>query len=248
MSDDFPYLGINDFYTFPDPLELEDDEDIVGVGGNLSPGILFSAYYQGLFPWYDEKPILWWSLNPRLILIPGNIKVTKSMKKLFKKGMYKVTLDRAFDEVIERCSQIKRTHEDGTWITDEIIEAYTKLHKEGFAHSVEVWNMNNELVGGLYGVSIGSFFAGESMFASESNSSKYGIITLSIFLEQKGFKFIDCQQETEHLKSLGAETVNRKDFYKLLNEALADSTYRGNWAELFDDFATFNPLNSLLGV
>lgn len=245
VSDDFPYLEIDDFYQFPNPLELDDEEGIVGVGGNLSPGMLFSAYYQGLFPWYDEKPILWWSLNPRLILLPENLKVTKSMKKLFKKSMFRVTLDNNFEGVIRSCSKIKRNHEEGTWISEDIISAYIKLHREGFAHSVEVWNNSGDLVGGLYGVSIGSFFAGESMFASVSNSSKYGFISLVLFLKKKGFKFIDCQQETEHLTSLGATCVKRHDFYNRLGSSLKDDTFRGNWGEIFNDFPLFSPLDQL---
>lgn len=241
MSNDFPYLEINDFYTFPDPLSLDDDEGIIGVGGNLSPGMLFSAYYQGIFPWYDEEPILWWSLNPRLILKPENLKVTKSMKKLFKKKKFRLTLDKAFIEVIKGCSEITRSHEEGTWITAEIIDAYTKLHEEGFAHSVEVWDYQDKLVGGLYGVSIGSYFAGESMFARESNSSKYGFIALALYLKKKGFKFIDCQQETDHLMSLGAKSVNRKEFYRLLNQSLKEDSFRGNWGEIFKDFNDFEP-------
>lgn len=240
MSNNFPYLRIEDYYEFPDP--MESDDEIIAVGGNLSPGMLFSAYYQGLFPWYDEKPILWWSLNPRLLLFPEKIKVTKSMMKLFKKGRFKVTIDKAFKDVVMGCQSIKRSHEDGTWITDEIIDSYYKMHLEGFAHSVEVWN-NGKLVGGLYGISIGSFFAGESMFARESNASKYGFITLVKFLEKKGFRFIDCQQETEHLKSLGAEPVKRREFYKYLNSSLNDGTYRGNWNEMFPEFHDFKPFN-----
>lgn len=245
MSTDFPYLGINDFYTFDSVLDLPDNEEVVGVGGNLSPGMLFSAYYQGIFPWYDEEPIVWWSLNPRLILLPDNLKVTQSMIKLFKKSKYRVTVDNCFREVITACSQIPRSHEDGTWISSDIIDAYCKLHEEGFAHSVEVWNHENNLVGGLYGVSIGNFFAGESMFAKESNSSKYGFIYLTRFLKSKGFSFIDCQQETKHLVSLGAKSVSREEFYTRLNEALKESTFRGNWGELFDDFHLFNPLNPI---
>lgn len=243
MSDDFPYLEIEDYYEFPDPMDLPEDEGVVGVGGNLSPGMLFSAYYQGLFPWYDEKPVIWWSLNPRLILKPENIKVTQSMRKLFKKGVYRVTVDRAFSMVISGCRDIVRRHEDGTWISDDIIEGYTALHREGFAHSVEVWNRDGTLAGGLYGVSIGSYFAGESMFAKESNASKYGFITLALFLKEKGFKFIDCQQETEHLKSLGAHTVERPEFYTLLNSSLKEPSFRGNWSEIFTDFDSFNPIN-----
>ncbi len=242
MSADFPFLDINEFFSFPNPLELDDDESVVGAGGNLSPGMLFSAYYQGLFPWYSEPPILWWSLNPRLILIPQNLKVTKSMEKLFKKDMYRVTLDRCFKDVITGCQRVVRSHEDGTWINNEIVEAYTNLHNEGFAHSVEVWNKNGDLVGGLYGVSIGNTFAGESMFSLEPNSSKYGFIKLVRFLESKDFSFIDCQQETSHLMSLGAASVSRSEFYSLLNEALKESTYRGNWSEIFNDFTDFNPL------
>lgn len=245
MSDNFPFLSINDFYTFPDPRELDDDEGIVGVGGNLSPGMLLSAYYQGIFPWYDEEPILWWSLNPRLILLPDKLKVTKSMKKLFKKGRFRVTVDESFDRVIRGCSNIIRSHEDGTWITDDIISAYTELHREGFAHSVEVWNRDGELVGGLYGISIGNFFAGESMFAIESNASKYGFITLTLFLKSKGFHFIDCQQETEHLKSLGAEAVDRREFYTKLEEAVNIPTYKGSWREIFPEFTNFKPFEQI---
>ncbi len=212
MSDDFPYLEIEDFYQFPNPIDLDDEEGIVGVGGNLSPGMLFSAYYQGIFPWFDEEPILWWSLNPRLILKPDELRVSKSMKKLLKQKKFKVTLDKCFSSVISSCSKIKRSHEEGTWITEEIISSYIKLHKEGFAHSVEVWDDNNNLVGGLYGVSIGSYFAGESMFAKVSNSSKFGFITLVLFLKSKGFKFIDCQQETVHVTIVGSTFVKRHYF------------------------------------
>lgn len=227
---------------------MDDDEGIVGVGGNLSPGMLVSAYYQGIFPWYDEEPILWWSLNPRLLLFPDNLKVTKSMRKLFKKCRFKVTVDEAFNQVIRGCSQISRSHEEGTWITDDIISAYTELHREGFAHSIEVWNEEGELAGGLYGISIGNFFAGESMFAKESNASKYGFITLTLFLKSKGFSFIDCQQETEHLKSLGAEPVDRDTFYNGLEKAVKVPTFLGNWSEIFPDFKDFNPLDYIYGV
>lgn len=242
MSDDFPYLEIEDYLEFPDPLDSSDE--IIASGGNLSPGMLFSAYYQGIFPWYDEKPILWWSLDPRLLLFPEDLKVTKSMKKLFKKDRFRVTLDRAFKDVVKGCQKIKRSHEDGTWISDEILEAYYKLHQEGFAHSVEVWD-GEELVGGLYGVSIGGFFAGESMFAKVSNASKYGFIKLVKYLDLKGFKFVDCQQETEHLKSLGAIPVKRSRFYELLNIAVKDGTYRGDWSEIFSDFSDFSDFRTL---
>ncbi len=238
MSDDFPYLEIDQFFKFPDPEDSEDD--VVAVGGNLSPGMLFSAYYQGLFPWYDEKPILWWSLNPRLLIYPQNLVVSKSMKKLFKSNKFRVTVDTDFKNVVRQCQEIKRSHEDGTWITDEILDAYYKLHLEGMAHSVEVW-ADDRLVGGLYGVSIGSFFAGESMFAKESNASKYGFITLVKYLEEKSFKFIDCQQETAHLTSLGGKAVDRDQFYRDLNESLKEETYLGDWSVIFSDFKDFKP-------
>lgn len=234
MCDEFPWLSVDDYYYFPSPLET--DDDVVGVGGNLSPGMLLSAYSQGIFPWYEEdSDILWWSLNERLILFPDKLKVSGSMKKLIKKGAYRISLDRDFRNVISGCSSITRSHEKGTWIHPEMIEAYCSLHKEGYAHSVEVWK-DEELVGGLYGVAIGSCFAGESMFARESNTSKLGFIALVLFLKEQGFDLIDCQQETSHLKSLGAEVVSKEVYYKYLTECMQKRSLRGNWSELFPSF------------
>ncbi len=230
----FPWLEVHDFFPFPPPETWEDD--IVGVGGNLSPGMLISAYAQGIFPWFNEgEEILWWSLDPRFILYPENLKVSKSMIKVLKSGRFTLTLDREFPSVMDGCAGIQRKGEKGTWISGEMKEAYCRLHDLGFAHSVEV-HEEGELVGGLYGISLGNCFIGESMFARVSNASKAALIGLTWFLQEKGFDFVDCQQHTPHLASLGAVDVPRDIFLKELRECLRTPTHRGHWSELFPGF------------
>jgi leucyl/phenylalanyl-tRNA--protein transferase len=228
-SNDFPWLGVEEWIDFPQP-STSDSDGLVGVGGNLSPGMLLSAYSQGIFPWYSEgEPILWWSLDPRFVLYPSELKVSRSMKKIIRRGECKITLDKDFSSVIEQCREIKRKGQDGTWITNEMEEAYITLHKEGFAHSVEVWR-EDELVGGLYGVSLGAVFFGESMFSLEPNMSKLALIYLTGVLKEVGFDMIDCQQHTAHLGSMGARDVPRKQFLKQLNHSLnKQKTWKGNW-------------------
>ena len=197
---------------FPDVSEATVD-GLLAVGGDLSSERLIHAYSKGIFPWFeDSEPILWWSPDPRFVLLPKDLKVSKSMKQLLKKNLFKVTENKAFREVIENCALSKREGQQGTWITDEMIEAYIKLNKLGYAKSVEVWQ-NDELVGGLYGIAINDIFCGESMFATVSNASKVGLIAL---VHNSNYKLIDCQLHTKHLESLGAKHISRQAFLKYL--------------------------------
>lgn len=181
------------------------------------------AYSMGIFPWYSEgSPIHWWSPDPRLVLIPEELKVSRSLRKVINKGVFKVTINTSFEQVMRNCSGIERKGQDGTWITEDMIEAYTKLHSSGYAHSVESWH-EGELVGGLYGVILGKAFFGESMFSRMSNASKVAFVTFVEMLKEQGFKLVDCQVRTEHLISLGAKEVRRAEFFKLLSDALKEA-------------------------
>ncbi|MDR3342760.1 MAG: leucyl/phenylalanyl-tRNA--protein transferase [Treponema sp.] len=216
---DFPYLDAYQRFAFPPP--EQSPGNIIAVGGNLSPGMLLSAYEQGIFPWYNpEDPLLWQSPDPRFILFPEKLHISASMKKVFKKGDFEVTLDRNFAGVIKGCAEIYRPGQGGTWITEDIITAYTELHRLGWAHSVESYQ-GGELVGGCYGLRLGKVFFGESMFAKRSNASKAAFLTLAQRLFAEGVAFIDCQVPTEHLQSLGGEEMNRRDFLSLLRKTLA---------------------------
>lgn len=225
------YYFLDEQLYFP-PVSRASSEGIVAIGGDLSEQRLLLAYQSGIFPWFSEgEPIIWWSPDPRFVLYPSQIKVSKSMQQLFRKQVFEVTFDKDFEQVILNCKEIKREGQRGTWITDEMVEAYCRLHRKGFAHSVEVWQ-EHTLVGGLYGLSLGNCFFGESMFTKVSNASKYGFITLTKRLEQKGFSFIDCQVHTEHLESLGATFISRKNFLHQLQEALKQTTLQGDWGTL----------------
>jgi leucyl/phenylalanyl-tRNA--protein transferase len=229
---DFPYLKEFDYFPFP-PVDRSSPEGIVASGGNLSPGMLLSAYKQGIFPWYSEhEPILWWSPDPRFILFPENLHISSSMKKVLKKDRFRVTLDRAFHEVIGRCRKVSRKNQDGTWITPDMLEAYGTLHRLGYAHSVEVWE-DEKLSGGLYGVSLGNCFFGESMFSDVTNASKTALIALGHILFGNGFFFIDSQVYTPHLATLGCVNIPRSDFFRHLNKALNNPTIKGSWKEIF---------------
>jgi leucyl/phenylalanyl-tRNA--protein transferase len=209
---------------FPDPgYALQEPDGLLAVGGDLSPARLLNAYRQGIFPWYsDGQPILWWSPNPRAVLFPDRLKISHSLKKTLRRQRFRVTLDSAFTEVIAACST-PRPEQEGTWITDEMQQAYGQLHRIGFAHSVEVWE-DKALVGGLYGVSLGKVFFGESMFTQRSDASKVGFAHLVEQLKAWGFGLIDCQVHTSHLSSLGAEDIPRTEFLELLDI----------WCEPFD--------------
>jgi leucyl/phenylalanyl-tRNA--protein transferase len=200
---------------FPDVTEATSD-GLLAIGGDLSVNRLILAYKSGIFPWYSEgEPILWWSPDPRFVLFPDKLKVSKSMKQILRHGEYTVTINKAFDQVISECSKIKRGKQEGTWITDSMIEAYKKLHELGYAKSVEVWK-EDVLIAGLYGVDLGNgIFCGESMFTKKSNASKIGFITL---IQNTNYKLIDCQVYTRHLESLGAEDISRESFLEYLSE------------------------------
>ena len=223
---------------FPDPIfALEEPDGLLAVGGDLSPARLLNAYRQGIFPWYSEgEQILWWSPNPRAVLFPGQLKISKSFNKTLRKHPFKVTLDKAFERVIEACSESridKDGSESGTWITEEMKQAYITLHRIGFAHSVECWE-DDELVGGLYGVSIGKVFFGESMFAHRTDASKVGFAHLVRQLVEWKFALIDCQVHTDHLASLGAVDIPREDFLSLLDKHCDPfEAHQGQWQ--FDD-------------
>jgi leucyl/phenylalanyl-tRNA--protein transferase len=207
------YLGSK--IAFPDPRQASKD-GLIGIGGDLSPERLFLAYKMGIFPWFEkEQPILWWSPDPRFILYPKKLKVSKSMKQVLRNSDFEVTVNKNFNQVITACSKVKRSGQRGTWITENMIEAYIKLYELGYAKSVEVW-LDNELVGGLYGVDLNNgVFCGESMFAKVSNASKVGFIT---FIQNTNYKLIDCQMYTNHLESLGAEEISREDFLNHLDD------------------------------
>lgn len=207
--------GLGKELVFPHPSQA-DEQGLLAVGGDLSSERLILAYRNGIFPWYsDGQPILWWSPDPRMILLPKDLHVSRSMKQVLARGTFTITMNEAFDEVIERCASIPRSGQEGTWITEEMKEAYCELHRQGVATSVEV-REQGELVGGLYGLKIDKAFFGESMFSDRSNASKAGFIHLVEQLKKDGVIVIDCQVETEHLKSLGARTVSRNSFLEVL--------------------------------
>lgn len=208
---------LNELIIFPDPSEA-DEEGLLAIGGDLSSDRLLLAYQSGIFPWYDEQqPILWWSPNPRMVLFPSKFKVSKSLSKTIKNTEFKITFNTNFSEVIKNCSTIKREGQGGTWITQEMEEAYVELHKLGHAQSVEVWN-HDALVGGLYGIDLPKqkIFCGESMFSTQTDASKVGFYYLVKHLQQKNYKLIDCQMHTDHLESLGAEEITRELFLQHL--------------------------------
>jgi len=213
---------------FPHPCEAVHD-GLLAIGGDLSPERLIAAYSTGIFPWFSNNdPILWWSPNPRMILIPDKFKVSKSLKQTLKKDKFKIRVDFAFEEVIDSCNKVPRKEQNGTWITDDMKNAYIKMHKLGLAHSFEAWE-GNKLVGGLYGISLGKAFFGESMFHKRTDASKVAFFYLSEFAKKNKFLFIDCQLPTTHLASLGANEISRDDFLDLLADAMEHPTYKDKW-------------------
>ena len=201
--------------VFP-PVHLANEDGLLAIGGNLSVERLLLAYKSGIFPWYNQgEPIIWYSPNPRMVLSPKNLKVSKSMKQLIKKNEFTITYNQSFSEVISNCKTIFRDDQGGTWITDEMQQAYISLHKKGIAKSVEVWQAD-ELVGGLYGIDLGTVFCGESMFSKVSNASKLAFIYMVQKLEKENYKLIDCQVYNNHLASLGADEISREAFLTYL--------------------------------
>lgn len=220
--------------AFP-PVELAEKNGMLAIGGDLSTERLLEAYSRGIFPWYnDDEEMVWWSPNPRCVLYPEKVHISKTMAKTLRKNTFAITFDKNFADVIRSCKK-ERTGQDGTWITDGILNAYTKLHEMGYAHSVEAWQ-GEALAGGLYGVSLGGIFFGESMFSDVADASKAALITLCRKLAAIGFHCIDCQVSSEHLMSLGAELVPREFFTALVKKSMAGmETIVGNWGELFAD-------------
>lgn len=210
---------LTDKLWFP-PVEQSAADGLLAIGGDLCTERLLLAYRSGIFPWYnDDEPPLWWSPDPRLVLFPEELYVSKSMQQLFKRRTFKITMNAAFTAVIRNCGRQKRKGQNGTWITAEIEEAYTQLHQLGYAVSVEAWK-DNELVGGLYGIRMGKLFFGESMFAKVSNASKYAFIAFVQHLQKEGVVLIDCQVYTEHLESLGARMIDRNEFIDIVKTNL----------------------------
>jgi leucyl/phenylalanyl-tRNA---protein transferase len=212
-----PLFFINKELVFP-PVDLAEPDGLLAAGGDLSAERLLLAYRSGIFPWYEGDHILWWSPDPRFVLFPDELIVSKSMRAIIKKKTFSFTTNQAFTEVITNCKNIARKDQNSTWITNEVKNAYVELHKKGIAHSAETWQ-DGKLVGGLYGVRLGKVFFGESMFSHVSNASKFAFITYVQELLKEGVKLIDCQVYTEHLESLGATMISRKRFIELISEA-----------------------------
>ena len=246
---DFPFL--NEYESFDFPVPEEGLHSVIAVGGNLSPGMLLSAYEQGIFPWYSPgDPLLWQSPDPRFVIFRENLHISKSMKKVLRQKEFEIYLDRDFESVINNCACITRPGQPGTWITEDMIEAYTGLHYLGWAHSAESYQ-SGRLVGGCYGIRLGKVFFGESMFALVPNASKAAFITLASLLFADETAFVDCQTPTDHLGSLGGQEINRDDFLTLLKKTLNErqapngvhyENYflqrdkidrRGNWNKLY---------------
>lgn len=217
----FSLDGTDPDTPFPPASMAESDPDgLLAIGGDLSETRLLNAYRAGIFPWFsDQQPLLWWSPDPRTLLFPGKLHVSRSLRKTLRREIFHVTFDTAFEQVIRHCAVSPRTGQNGTWITDEILQAYCALHRQGHAHSVEVWH-GGKLAGGLYGVAIGAAFYGESMFSRRRDASKIALVKLVDKLAAAGFLFIDCQVVTDHLLSLGAETVDRSRFLKINSKAV----------------------------
>jgi leucyl/phenylalanyl-tRNA--protein transferase len=223
-----PVFLLSDTIEFPPP-HLASEEGLLAVGGDLTQKRLLLAYRMGIFPWFsNNEPILWWSPDPRLVLYPHEIKTSKTLKKIIKKEVFKVTMDLAFNEVINQCAQVRLKKNQGTWIIEDMIEAYCQLHESGFAHSVEVWRQG-ELVGGLYGVSLGKCFFGESMFTRISNASNIALVKLVEYLKELSFNMLDCQVPTEHLTRFGARQIPRIRFLNQLEKSLKAPTRKGKW-------------------
>ncbi len=223
MEEAFPYIKEDQRIQFPGEDDI-DESGIAGVGGNLSPGMLLSAYEQGVFPWYGpDEPIIWWNPAERAVFLPGKLHVSQSMKRFLNRTNLTVTFNQDFRSIIRSCREIERPGQDGTWITDEMLDAYCELHRLGYAHSVEVWDAgysSDKPAGGLYGLHLGTAFFGESMFSHVPNASKTALIALYRHLMGSGMTMIDSQVMNDHVASLGAIAISRSEYMKLLRSAL----------------------------
>ncbi len=240
----FPWLTENQWFEFPS-VDAASPHGVRAHGGNLSPGMLLSAYHQGVFPWFnDDDPIVWWCPDPRFVLVPSELHAPATIKKIIKKRRFELSLDRAFGEVIRACSGTPRPGQSGTWITDDMIAGYESLHALGYAHSVEA-RLDGRLVGGLYGISLGSAFFGESMFSLEPDASKAAFIPFTWFLAEAGFTMIDSQVRTAHVESMGGKHISRDSYICMLSDALQSPTIKGNWSTLLPSFPDSAALLSL---
>ena len=211
------YYITEEIQSFPHPF-LADEDGLLLLGGSISPEKMLLAYSYGIFPWYNEdSPVMWWFTHPRFVLFPEKLKIRKSMRRYFNKEIFRCTMNKHFDIVLDHCKSVSRSDQESTWITDELQICLQKLHKMGYAHSVEVWQ-GDQLVGGLYGLAIGKIFYGESMFSLVPDASKFGFITLVQWLDSQGFQLIDCQQETQHLATFGAEMIPKESFMQYLKD------------------------------
>ena len=242
MNNNIPVIITNDQQNFPDPcLALKDPDGLLAIGGRLSSKILAKAYKAGIFPWFNEgDPLLWWSPSTRTLLHPKNFKLQRSLKQSLKKNII-ITVDCQFEAVINKCSQL-RENKDGTWITKQMLEAYIELHNLGICHSIEVWHQK-KLVGGLYGISLGQAFFGESMFHEQSNASKIALLALCNLSLPFAFDFIDCQMPSKHLHSLGAKNYSRENFILNLNKTLLKPDLIGTW--ILEPISGFELLNTI---
>ena len=223
-----PVFLLSDKIEFPPP-QLASRHGLLAVGGDLSRKRLLLAYRMGIFPWFsNDEPIMWWSPDPRLVLYPREIKISKTLKKIIKKNAFKISMDLAFNDVINHCADVRLKKDQGTWIVKEMMDAYCRLHESGFAHSVEAWHQG-ELAGGLYGVSLGKCFFGESMFTRISNASNVALVKLVEYLNALSFDMIDCQIPTNHLVRFGAKEVPRDRFLAQLEKSLEFPTKKGKW-------------------
>ncbi|MFI5132552.1 MAG: leucyl/phenylalanyl-tRNA--protein transferase [Chitinophagales bacterium] len=213
-----PLFVLDKELAFP-PVHLAGTDGLLAMGGDLSPDRLILAYRNGIFPWYEGDHILWWCPDPRFVLFPEELKISKSLKPLLKRNEFEFTVNKAFKQVIHQCKKIRRPGQEGTWITDEVEKAFIRMHELGHAHSAEVWK-NGELAGGLYGVRLGNVFFGESMFSKQSNASRFAFIKYVQQLKTEGVELIDCQVYTDYLESMGAKMILRNEFVRLLNELI----------------------------
>ncbi|MGE5257127.1 MAG: leucyl/phenylalanyl-tRNA--protein transferase [Hyphomicrobiales bacterium] len=235
-----PIFALSEDLAFPPP-QLASKEGLLAVGGDLSPERLLLAYRIGVFPWYsDDEPILWWSPDPRLVLYPREFHFSQSLVKTIRRGDFTVSMDQAFERVIRECGRVRRDTGEGTWIVPEMINAYCRLHDAGFAHSVEAWQ-GDRLAGGLYGVSLGKCFFGESMFARVSNASKVALAALVALLKAEGFGLVDCQVTTGHLQRMGAREIPRSHYLEQLQQYLQAPDRTGRWTMPSDVLSSMLP-------
>ncbi|GGY84918.1 leucyl/phenylalanyl-tRNA--protein transferase [Marinobacter zhanjiangensis] len=226
-----PWLDPDQLWFPPAEEALDEPDGLLAIGGDLSPARLLLAYRHGIFPWFsDDQPILWWSPDPRCVLFPDDVHVSRSLRRTLNQKRFRISTDQAFRRIIHLCGS---TRPEGTWITDDMEQAYIELHRQGHAHSIEAWNQRDELVGGLYGLAIGRCFFGESMFSLETNASKAVLVHLCGQLKRSGYRLMDCQVESPHLLTMGAQTIPRRAFLTILGENVdhppRDTRWRLDW-------------------